>query len=323
MTSSHAATVRQQLPSTHHCLIVAGAEKCGTTSLFGYLSAHPQVRSSVVKETDYFRREDVSLDGYLAQFHRRNDESALLVESSPGYLAEAQAVAPRVASVVPDARLLFVLRDPIDRVRSSFRFYKSRLHVPEAMTLDDFVDRCLRFDGSAASAQSLALKPWHLRALERGRYDLLLPEFERRFPPSQILLLRFEALNRNTGKAVSEVCRFAGIDGGFYDDFEFARENAGFTAKRRGVQRVALLVNNRLERLWRRHPALKRRLLSTYKRFNAQPDAPSDELSPALLAQVRTYYEPTYRFLDQAFRAVGASPQPAAATGQAPCASGG
>lgn len=86
-------------------LIVGGAEKAGTTSLYRYLAAHPEVCASLSKETDYFRRANPDRNQYLEQFPPIADGQRLRLESSPGYLAEAEVVAPAIARVVPDAML--------------------------------------------------------------------------------------------------------------------------------------------------------------------------------------------------------------------------
>ena len=278
-------------------LIIAGAEKAGTTSLYRYLAAHPDVTPSLRKETDYFRDELPNLQGYLRQFPPSPAPGAVLMESSPGYLAEAEQAAPRIASTVPHAHLIFVLRDPVERLMSSFRFYKSRLHVPEEMTLDDFVGHCMRFDGSGESARQLELNPWHLRALARGRYELLLPCFETRMSRDRILVLGFDELHRDTRAVMTRICKFVGLDDRVFDGYSFTKENAGFSARNRAVQSVALFFNNRFERIWRRNPGLKQRLLLLYKRFNAkQLDTnvrPSADLEQRLLEN----YRPTYTFL--------------------------
>lgn len=284
------------MPENRH-LIICGAEKAGTTSLYTYLAAHPAVVASIDKESDFFRRSSPTYEDYLACFPTAPGADKVMMESSPGYLAEADFVARQLHAQVPHALLVFVLRDPIERLRSSFRFYKSRLHVPEDMTFADFIERCQRFDGTEASAHALGLKAWHLRALDRGRFDLSVQVFERHFNRSQMLLLPFSDLHGQTRSVMERVCRFAGIDASFYESYVFARENAGFSAKSRGVQAVALFVNDRFQRFWRAHPQLKQRLLSVYKRFNAERQVQQDALPPALQASLESLYAPTYQFM--------------------------
>ena len=283
--------------SSKQVIIIGGAEKAGTTSLYTYLAAHPGITPSLRKETDHFRSSDASLESYLLEFPQTVSESRVLMESSPGYLAEASSVAPRLARALPRARLVFVLRDPVDRLLSSFRFYKSRLHVPDGMALEEFVNLCLQFEAGSKSADQLGLKEWHLRALLRGRYELALPEFESRFGPEQLLILGFDELQRDARGVMAKVCAHAALDDACYDDYPFVRENAGFHARARLVQAAALQINNRFERFWRSHPGLKRSLLSAYKRLNARRGAGPEPVAPQVRARLETYYAQTYTLL--------------------------
>jgi hypothetical protein len=279
-------------------LIIAGAEKAGTTSLYGYLAAHPQVCPSLRKETDYFRQAGATAEGYLAQFPGAQADKRLRMESSPGYLAEAETVAPRLAAALPQARLVFVLREPVERLRSCYRFYQSRLHVPSTMDFDTFVTICL--DREAGSARDGGLSRWHLLAAARGRYERALPAFERVFPASQCLVLPYERLRNDAPGVTREIARFAGLEPAFFDDFAFARENVSFRARHGGLQRVAVAINDSLEPLWRRHPSLKRRVLGWYKHVNAER-LREDALSEAVHERLEAYYRPTRDYLTQRF----------------------
>lgn len=279
-------------------LVVGGAEKAGTTSLFGYLAAHPQVCASAKKETDHFRAPAATLAGYETFFAGDGAVRPVRAESSPGYLAEAEAVAPRLAATLPQARLVFVLRDPVDRLRSCYRFYQSRLHVPATMSFDHFALACL--DHEQDAGVTAGLQPWHLRATGRGRYERLLPAFERAFPADQILLVDYERLRRDAAGVTLEIAAFAGLEPGFYSDFAFARENVSFRARNGGLQRLAIGFNDGLEALWRRRPGLKRWLLRWYKRMNEQP-LRDDPLSAATQARLDAYYAPTRADLARRF----------------------
>lgn len=279
-------------------LVIGGAEKCGTTSLFGYLASHPGARISLQKETDHFRSDHPDPAAYLACFGGPAAGDPVHVESSPAYLAEAGHVAPRIAAAVPQARLAFVLRDPVDRLRSSFRFYQSRLHVPAAMDFDRFVQTCLAWERDPQRAPTHGMKAWHLGAADRGRYERHLPAFEARFPPEQLLLLPYARLRDDVAGCTQALAAFAGLDPSHFDGFAFARENVSFRARHRGLQRVAVRVNDSLEGFWRRHPGVKRRLLALYKRLNAEP-LQADALTPATQAALDDYYAPTRAFLDR------------------------
>ena len=87
--------------------VIGGTEKAGTTSVFDWLSAHPQVCASSRKETDFFRdgfTGDPVADArrYAGFFESCGGNKPVLMEASPGYLGEAAVVAPRLRALVRD-----------------------------------------------------------------------------------------------------------------------------------------------------------------------------------------------------------------------------
>jgi hypothetical protein len=116
-------------------LVVIGAMKCGTTALHHYLDAHPQVSMAAAKEVNFFvgpvtaPSADPQTWWMSGQWHRGLDWYASLFdprapvrgESSPAYTSpdQTEAVA-RIAATLPDARLVYLIRDPVERAASQF-----------------------------------------------------------------------------------------------------------------------------------------------------------------------------------------------------------
>lgn len=270
-------------------LILAGTEKSGTTSVYQYLNAHPQVAGSARKETDYFRSPPPhSLTDYEALFPGAAP-GRVRMEASPGYLAESHLAAPAMAALVPEASVLFILRDPIDRLLSSFEFHKSRFFIPTDMSFDDYVDVCLRFERGEVSADKAGLKKWFLMVPDAGRYARHLRDYEAVFPRRQIKVTTLEALQADPRGFMVAVCDWAGLDGGFYRDFEFVRANVTFSPRRAWLQRIGLWVNETLEPFFNRHPLVKQRLLAWYKRLNGR-QAEKPAMSPATARRLLEYY---------------------------------
>jgi hypothetical protein len=110
-------------------LVVIGAMKCGTTSLHAYLDAHPQIAMSRPKELNFFFGPDEGADWSAGNWHRGRDwyaahfdaGAAVRGEASPGYTSpDHPEVAARMAELVPGARLVYAVRDPIDRALSQY-----------------------------------------------------------------------------------------------------------------------------------------------------------------------------------------------------------
>src|SRR3977135_2104853 len=101
-------------------LIIIGGLKCGTTSIHHYLGLHPQIHMSKPKELNFFVEElnwDLGLDWYASRF---DDRFKVRGESSPHYtnLARLEGVPEGIREHCPDARLLYMVRDPIKRILS-------------------------------------------------------------------------------------------------------------------------------------------------------------------------------------------------------------
>lgn len=139
-------------PSFNHekCLpnfIVIGASKCGTTSLHEYLSTHPEIFLSKQKELHFFQDDDASwgtwnrgLPWYVSQFSGASAHIAR-GECSPDYAHEDQTkiAARKMFSLLPEAKIVYMVRDPIKRVLSHYLEEVANGHLPEIITLNDVI----------------------------------------------------------------------------------------------------------------------------------------------------------------------------------------
>lgn len=111
--------------------IIGGAPKTGTTSLFRYLGQHPEVFTSNPKEPHYLASEDGTHIVCGSRFTREEYEglfegahsNQVAGEASTWYLRLAQRVAPKAAEMIPKAKWIFLLRDPVDRAYSDYWFH--------------------------------------------------------------------------------------------------------------------------------------------------------------------------------------------------------
>jgi hypothetical protein len=112
------------LPGRLPNFLIVGAMKSGTTSLARYLGAHPQAYVAPEKEINFFERGYVwnrGVDWYASRFEGAGDALAV-GEASPSYMYWPTAI-ERMASVVPDARLIALLRDPVERAYSHYLLF--------------------------------------------------------------------------------------------------------------------------------------------------------------------------------------------------------
>lgn len=194
-------------------VIIPGAMRGGTTSLFRYLEAHPQIAPSIVKEVHYFDLHfDRGPDWYRRQFTARRGGVGL--EASPYYMFEPRVPA-RLRALVPEAKLVFLLRDPIARAYSHYR--KNRRDGREPL---DFLAAVRAEDERlAGEEQRMLADPAYVSRLHqyysysgRGRYAEQLLRWREHFPAAQMLVLDAGDLYADPRRTLSRVLEFLGLD---------------------------------------------------------------------------------------------------------------
>lgn len=174
--------------------IVIGAMKCGTSSLHAYLGDHPQVFTSNPKELDFFVESKTwrrGVDWYKSQFEAVPGVLAR-GESSPNYskFPVFLGVPARMANVVPEARLVYLVRHPVDRIRS--HLLHNSLHRKERRSL-----------------ATVAFDPQYLAC---SSYSTQLDQFLEHFPEDQILVVTADALMHDRAASVARILRHIGVD---------------------------------------------------------------------------------------------------------------
>lgn len=231
-----APEVQAALPT----FFVIGASKCGTTSLHEYLAAHPQISMSSVKEPMCF--EPPHWADRLAEYPQLFGErpTAIRGESSTAYSAYPWVpdIPDRVKATVPDAHIVYVVRDPIPRTLSHYA----------QNVWDRFPVR--PFDELMADLEHPMNMPvW------ASRYATQLERWLERFPAERVLVLDQRDLLRERAATVRRVLAFLGVDDGFSSPSWYAEHNTATD------HRVSTDLARRLGaagRLARRTPGLRR-----------------------------------------------------------------
>lgn len=175
--------------------LIAGAMRCGTTSLNGYLRQHPQIAMSATKEVHFFDHQfHRGLDWYRSQF-TTDPAPPAVGEASPNYLFHTEAPA-RIADTLPDARLVIVLRNPIDRAYSHYWLDRSlgKVTVPFTAAIDT------------------ELAGERFTYIARGRYRQQMERLFTLVDRRQVLVETFEEMIADPGSVFASVCRFIGVD---------------------------------------------------------------------------------------------------------------
>ncbi|MFN3523814.1 MAG: sulfotransferase domain-containing protein [Phenylobacterium sp.] len=184
--------------------IIIGVQKGGTTALFDYLSDEPGVALSRTKEVHFFDDESVDwAEPDYARYHARFDPEAsgLRGEATPIYVYWPNSL-ERIAAYNPKARLILMLRDPVERAWSHWRMEFARGAETKPFSW------CIR----QGRARLLEAEPWgHHREfsyVERGFYGEQVERLFRLFPPEQVLILKSDDLRADPAVALGRVNRF-------------------------------------------------------------------------------------------------------------------
>ena len=213
--------------------VIIGSQKCGTTALHAYLQRHPEVAMSRPKELDYFISE-LNLDKGIEWYRGRFDESARVRgESSPNYTAYPvfDGVPERMAKVLPDAKLIFMVRDPVDRVRAGY--YHQYSNRTESRAMRDAV-----LDESRGH-------------IARSKYHLQLTRFLEHYPMERILLLEQEELRDDRRDTLRRVYRFLGVDEEVWRE-SFNKPKLESAARGRRTRLGAFAARQLPPRYWRK-----------------------------------------------------------------------
>jgi hypothetical protein len=193
--------------------LILGAQKAGTTALYAYLRWHPQVTGPSFKEVSFFDRHYPRGERwYRAHFPARRRTA--IGEASPSYLLHPLAP-ERVAALLPDARLIALLRNPADRAFSHYQHEvalgREPLSFEDAIAAEDArlrgeVERMLGDPAYFSHAW------WNYTYVARGRYAEQLERWYAAFPRARLLVVFTEELAAETGATYRRVLEFLGLE---------------------------------------------------------------------------------------------------------------
>jgi len=197
--------------------LIIGAQKCGTTFLYHLLCQHPYVEPATTKEVHFFDTNFVEgVPWYRSHFlppTRKDGRKVLTGESSPYYIYHPHA-ARRAAKVVPQAKLIALLRNPVDRAYSDynhkFREARERLSFEEALEAEEERLRGEK-EKILADESYYSLNHRKYSYLSRGIYVDQLVEWERHFDRDQLLVLKSEDFFENPQESFERVLVFLGL----------------------------------------------------------------------------------------------------------------
>ncbi len=226
------ARKRTGQPRLKPSVFIVGAQKAGTSSLFNYLMQHPNIGEPIEKEVHYF---DVSYGRgdrwYEAHFPSAAETRALgadavTIDASPYYMFHP-AVAGRLRAYAPDAKIIILLREPVDRAWSHYwhEWNKGYEPLPPMEALDAEVRRVPQPHTSIGATREARYNHHHLAYVARSEYVPQLQRWQAHFPEKNILTLKSEDLFTAPQGVVDATTDFIGLPR--LQNGRFRAENVG------------------------------------------------------------------------------------------------
>lgn len=236
-----------QLPD----IIVGGAPKSGTSSVYFWLAAHPEICASPVKETFFFADEvsrfnrncnvmDHSLEDY-GQYFKTCQPGQLKMEATAPYIYYENAL-KHIPELATQPKVLMWLREPAARLYSQYRFERYRTKRIE-MSWDEY----------RAQPELIA----------HGRYSDYLARWKDALGTSRLFVDSFENLVASPSESMKRAAEFMGIDPSFYDDYDFVQHNETVAIRAKALHRFGLKMQRFVPH------ALQEKLLPLYLKINA------------------------------------------------------
>lgn len=190
-------------------LLIIGAQKCGTSALHHYLALHPDIFMAEEKELNFFVETKNWTKGREWYESKFPPQARILGESSPYYTNYPfmKGVPERIRSMIPDAKLIYMVRDPIERIISQYMHNRAgRETRPLAKAL------------RAPATGGLDGTPYILRS----KYYMQIEQYLNWFPASSLLIITHEDLLQRRRETLRNVFRFLGVDE-TYESEDFSR----------------------------------------------------------------------------------------------------
>ena len=194
--------------------LIAGVQRGGTSTLHGYLSDHPAIEASRHKEVHFFDHFYFKGPGWYQQQFPVGSGQSISFEATPYYLCHPLAM-QRVSELLPDIRILVLLRNPVARAWSQYCFEKAHNNIKG--TFKEATDCELNYfagEEELLADESILYSMIHHRysLLHRGLYYKQLLRLHRFIASENTLVLKSEDLFSNPSGTVEMVCKFLGLD---------------------------------------------------------------------------------------------------------------
>ena len=195
----------------HPNFIIGGSGAAGTSYLSAVLAFHPDIYLPKIQrpEPNFFHyswKYNEGIDWYLQTWFHEVENEIAIGERSSHYLASE--VAPsRIKQFFPHIKLIFCLRNPLERAWGNYRFTALEGHEPLS-----FIDALEQEEERMKKAQGKWAEIQPHNYIERGKYYKYLVEYIRIFGRENIFMIKTEEMSKNPQETIQKVCAFLGVD---------------------------------------------------------------------------------------------------------------
>jgi hypothetical protein len=277
--------------------LVIGAHKAGTTSLFQYLYHHPEIFLPAQKELPFFTNDGLFEQGWdrFAREYFDLQSTKLLGKITPQYMKEPWISAPRIQMLMPEVKLIAILRNPIDRAYSHYRMAVQRgWKSQSAKPFRDVVFESIKISGEALNRW----KPTNCVAL--GLYGKIMNCFMEFFPSERMLVLFSDDLERRPQSVLDSILSFLGLPQDYSPQNIDKKYHVGGNRQRFPFLRTWVRKMKPLHRIWLSIPKPKRQAFKMW--WHAEANVVSERTTPLemdLRKMLAEFYEPDVRQLER------------------------
>ncbi len=230
-------------------IIIAGAPRSGTTSLFNYLNAHPTLYGLKIKETCYFLDQDYFHESFnqtklLPNFHQFGlkgyddifvaaSKDQILLDATPDYLYQ-ETFLSALEKFPQKPLVIFCLREPASRLYSLFKFAKSRLGIiSNEMSFNELI-------AGIREKNVLEIQKHKIlyHAIEHSKYVNYIDKIVEVIGIENIHIIIQKEFNNNPQKALQLICSKSNIEYSFYHEYEFKAHNESYEVKSQFFRKI-------------------------------------------------------------------------------------
>jgi Sulfotransferase domain len=276
--------------------LIIGAQRSGTTSLWRHLASHPEIHVPSSKEAPFFSHDEPFARGmgwYLGEFFTEAAAGERWGTVSPHYMmgspdADVPEVARRIHATVPEAKLIAILRDPIERAQSHHRMV-----VHRGRETRGFEEAALELLAPEMLERARREPPRVQPYLVQGEYGRILSAYLDLFPRERLYVLLTSDLRDAPRDALSAIFAFLGVDETHTPPELTARHHRGGLARRLDPEAERSLKDHLAREVWPRTPRptqQERAFNFWFMQWNVIPDEELPPVEPSVRTMLEEHF---------------------------------